>query len=158
MAKQYIQNILSKVTDTLSRTYAFDIACTVTIHEDQYILVSTYLIPSLNNTSLTLAKSQMKNISNFVNENKTKVIVLGEFNMVYWSEEIRKFREASLLNNSRKDVIPASLKIPYDHIFYSNDLQCMSVRDLMINRNERIGLLSTFQENLDLKDKSRIIN
>jgi endonuclease/exonuclease/phosphatase (EEP) superfamily protein YafD len=91
----------------------------------------------------------MKNISNYIQNQEERVIVLGDFNMVYWSEEIRNFRLASQLNNSRKDVILASMKVPYDHVFYSKNLQCVSVKDFLINRNERVGLLSVFQQNTE---------
>jgi endonuclease/exonuclease/phosphatase (EEP) superfamily protein YafD len=91
----------------------------------------------------------MKNISKYVNDQNIKVIVLGEFNTVYWSDEIRAFREATNLNNSRKDVIPANLKIPYDQIFYSKDLQCVNVKDFIINKGERVGLISMFQQNIN---------
>ncbi|MBK8701669.1 MAG: endonuclease/exonuclease/phosphatase family protein [Saprospiraceae bacterium] len=146
------------IVDTLSASYAFDLAIEMKKNGNTYTLISTYLTPSLNEGSLTMAKTQMKNISQFIQGTKKNVIVLGEFNMVYWSDEIRNFREATHLRNSRKDVIPASLRIPYDHIFYSSDLQCVVVKDLFVSRKERIGILTSFQQNLDLGKRKILLN
>ena len=138
-----------RVTDTLSRSYAFDLALEVIKNGQSYNLVSTYLTPSLNGNSLTMARSQMKNISQYVLSHPKKAIVLGEFNMVYWSDEIRQFRETTHLRNSRKDVIPASLRAPFDHVFYSDDLQCVALKDMMLSRKDRIGIFAAFQQNID---------
>lgn len=138
-----------KILDTLNTTFAFDLLFEVSKNDQKFNIISTYLTPSLNNSSNNLARIQMKNISNVINEKLKNSIVLGEFNMVYWAQEIRNFREASKLNNSRKDVIPASLKVPYDHIFYSRDLQCLAVKDLLVNRSERVGMMTCFQKKLD---------
>ncbi|HMS99694.1 MAG TPA: endonuclease/exonuclease/phosphatase family protein [Saprospiraceae bacterium] len=138
-----------RVIDTLSPAYAFDLAVEVIKNTQNYYLVSTYLTPSLNGNGMTLARNQMKNISHFVVDHPRKTIVLGEFNMVYWSDEISRFREATHLRNSRKDVIPASLRVPFDHVFYSGDLQCLALKDMMLSRKERIGIFSAFQQNLE---------
>lgn len=138
-----------RITDTLSGSYAFDVALEVIKNGQSYNLVSTYLTPSLNGNSLTLARTQMKNISRFVLAHPKKTIVLGEFNMVYWSDEIRQFRETTHLRNSRKDVIPASFRAPFDHVFYAEDLQCVALKDLMLSRKDRIGIFAAFQQNLD---------
>ena len=68
-----------------------------------------------------------------------KTIVLGEFNMVYWSDEIRQFRETTHLRNSRKDVIPASFRAPFDHVFYAEDLQCVALKDLMLSKKTELA-------------------
>lgn len=138
-----------EIKDTLNQNIAFDLAFVLSKTQYRFNIVSLYLTPSLDKNSLANSKLQMKNISKYVNDQNIKVIVLGEFNTVYWSEEIRAFREATNLNNSRKDVIPANLKIPYDQIFYSKDLQCVNVKDFIINKGERVGLISMFQQNIN---------
>jgi hypothetical protein len=137
--------------DTLNSDIAFDIAIRINKNNNLYSIVSPYLTPPLDKNSLNKAKLQMKNISKHILSESGRIIVLGDFNMVYWSEEIRNFREATKLNNSRKDVVPVSLKVPYDHVFYSKILQCVSVKDFLINRKERVGLLSVFQQNIETK-------
>jgi endonuclease/exonuclease/phosphatase (EEP) superfamily protein YafD len=138
--------------DTLNSDIAFDIGVRVNKNSHIYSIISPYLNPSLDKNSLNKAKLQMKNISKYVIQEAGRIIVLGDFNMVYWSEEIRNFREATQLNNSRKDVVPVSLKLPYDHVFYSKNLQCVNVKDFLINRKERVGLLSVFQQNIEVKE------
>jgi endonuclease/exonuclease/phosphatase (EEP) superfamily protein YafD len=137
--------------DTLNRDIAFDIGTRINKKSNIYSVISPYLTPALDKNSLNNAKLQMKNISKYILQEGGRVLVLGDFNMVYWSEEIRNFREATKLNNSRKDVVHVSLKMPYDHVFYSKNLQCVNVKDFLINRKERVGLLSVFQQNIETK-------
>ncbi len=144
--------------DTLNRDIAFDIAVHVLKNNNSYTIISPYLTPSLDKSSLTKAKVQMKNISDYIGSHGGRTIVLGDFNMVYWSEEIRNFRDATKLDNSRKDVIPASSKMPYDHVFYSKNLQCLKVKDFMLNDKERVGLISIFQQNIETKPSFKDIN
>lgn len=139
------------IFDTISKSIAFDVAFKVTKGSEEFTMISSYLTPALNLKSSTMAKTQMKNISEYLNPGIPNTIVLGEFNMVYWASEIRNFRDASKLNNCRKDVIPASLKLPYDHIFHSKELQCLLMKDILINRKERVGLIASFQKNLDIE-------
>ena len=135
------------VHDTLNKTIASDVSFEIVKNDIPFNFISTYLVPSLNNKTLESAKSQLNIINEELGKTPKNTIILGEFNMVYWSSELRKFKENSSLQNSRKDVIPVSLKVPYDHMFYTKDLQCVQLKDFLINRNERIGLYSIFQIN-----------
>lgn len=137
--------------DTLNGNIAFDLGVKINKNSNTYTIISPYLTPALDKNSLNIANLQMKNISSYIMQEGGRVIVLGDFNMVYWSEEIRNFREAAKLNNTRKDVVPVSLKVPYDHVFYSKNLQCVNVKDFLINRKERVGLISIFQQNIETK-------
>jgi endonuclease/exonuclease/phosphatase (EEP) superfamily protein YafD len=135
------------IYDTLNKDLSFDIAATIMKNDKSYRLISSYLTPALDNNSLKIARLQMKNISSHINENNSNVIVLGDFNMVYWAQEISQFRESCDLSNGRKDVIPISLKIPYDQVFYTKDLQCVNVRDIFV-ANERVGLSTVMQDEI----------
>lgn len=147
--KAFYSRFPIRMLDTISAAYAFDLGIEVIKNGQGYHLVSTYLTPALDANGMLLARSQLKNISNFLYSNPKKTIVIGEFNMVYWSDEIRRFRETTQLRNSRKDVIPASLRVPFDHVFYSGDLQCVALKDMMLSRKERIGVFAVFQQNLE---------
>lgn len=147
--------------DTLNKNIASDVSFEIVKNNHAFNFISTYLIPSLNSKTLEAAKSQLKIINEELGYTPKSTIILGEFNMVYWSSELRHFKERSNLQNSRKEIIPVSFKVPYDHMFYTKDLQCVQLKDFLINRNERIGLYSIFQINnreKKLNDKLSLVN
>jgi hypothetical protein len=135
-----------EICDTINKELSFDVVGKIRKNGKIYTLISSYLTPALDKNSLTKAKQQMKNISNYINSNDESAIVLGDFNMVYWAQEISDFRESCRLSNGRKDVIPVAMKVPYDQVFYTKDIQCVSVQDLFISENERVGLSTIVQE------------
>jgi endonuclease/exonuclease/phosphatase (EEP) superfamily protein YafD len=139
--------------DTINRQVASDIKFEIVKNNHTFNIISTYLVPSINANSLAKAKKQLEQLNYEITKTPNSTIVLGEFNMVYWSNELKDFKEKSKLQNSRRDVIPVSLKVPYDHIYYSKDIQCVQMKDMIINRKERIGLISVFQ-----LDKSKVKN
>ncbi len=137
-----------EIIDTLNKTIGQDLVLSINKNQVNYTFISTYLVPSLDNNSLNLAKLQMKNISQYIQSKLEKIIVMGDFNMVYWNQEIKQFRNATRLNNGRKDVIPVNLKQPYDQVFYTANLQCIGVKDILMNSKQRVGIHATFQENI----------
>ena len=47
--------------------------------------------------------------------------------------------------NSRRDISQSVLSIPYDHIFYSEDLECTKFIDLLDQGSTRLGIQGDFQ-------------
>ena len=80
-----------------------------------------------------------------ISKNEGSKVVLGDFNMVYWSSRIRDFRNTTGLMNSRRDISQSVLSIPYDHIFYSEDLECTKFIDLLDQGSTRLGIQGDFQ-------------
>lgn len=140
--------------DTINKNIASDVVFEIVKNNYTFNIISTYVVPSLNSATIQEAKSQLDLINQELGKTPTNTIVLGEFNMVYWTSELKSFKEKSSLQNSRRDVIPVSLKVPYDHIFYSKDLQCVQLKDLVMNTKERIGLYSVFQMNKNRRELS----
>lgn len=112
-------------------------------------IVSSYITPSLDSKSSVQAESQLNYIAEKINTIQQPVIALGEFNMVYWSHEIRNFISQAELNNSRRDIIESNLRIPYDHIFFSKSLQCIDFRELNDDKSKHIGIVGTYQHLTD---------
>jgi len=117
----------------------------ITNNGEKFHIVSSYLTPALDNNSLEKASSQLKRISKEVQETNKHVIALGEYNMVYWTQEIRDFRSKAKLNNSRRDISQSNLRVPYDHIFYTNDLQCVEFTELKTKDQNYLGIMGTYQ-------------
>jgi len=108
-------------------------------------IISTYLTPALDNKSLQQAAAQLKRVSAQVNKVNENVVALGEYNMVYWTQEIRNFRSSTNLKNSRRDIAQGNLRVPYDHIFFSSDLECIEFKELIGDQQKYLGILGTYQ-------------
>lgn len=108
-------------------------------------ILSIYLIPALDARSRSNAKQQFIDLSHYcLSEQKTR-IVMGEFNQVYWSHDIISFRNSTGLQNCRRNVSPNSLKMPYNHIFYTPDIESYHFEELRDAEGGYIGSKSYFQ-------------
>jgi hypothetical protein len=117
----------------------------VNIGKDTFDLASAYIIPALDSMSRSQAREQIKQMqASFVQEDRHR-IVMGEFNQVYWTPEIIAFRKQSHLSNSRRDVNIGSAKMPYNHIFYSETLECISFSELTDTENTHVGCVGSYQ-------------
>ncbi len=108
-------------------------------------IVNTMIIPSINSSLDSTQQNQLRYIQSYLQENEGTELVLGDFNMVYWSNRIRDFRENASLMNSRRDVSQSVLTVPYDHIFHSSDLECTMFRDMIDTSGNRIGIFANLQ-------------
>lgn len=118
-------------------------------------IYSSYITPALDGKSKLQAQNQLSRISEVIMEKKASSIVVGEFNDVYWSNNIRKFRSDNKLFNSRRNTAPASLSIPYDHIFYNSDLECTLFKEINDPKNTRIGIFGRYQLKVEDTDLSK---
>jgi len=111
----------------------------------KFQVISSYLTPALDNKSLMVAAQQLEIIGKKVKSSNIPVIALGEYNMVYWTNEIRNFRAETKLQNSRRDLVVGNLRVPYDHIFFSNGLECTQFKEMKDLSQNYIGILGTYQ-------------
>jgi endonuclease/exonuclease/phosphatase (EEP) superfamily protein YafD len=127
-------------------------ALDIQVNKDNKVfrLVSAYLIPALNSSSVKQAKLQLNAMENDFRNDKNNLVLLGEFNQVYWSSDIMDFRKNTQLLNSRRNVNISDPKMPYDHIFYSPKLECTDFGELSDSTNLHIGCTGAFQ----IKDNS----
>jgi len=116
----------------------------------RFYLLSSYVLPPINRKTSEEAKGHLQKISDRINQISHPIISLGEFNMVYWSNEIRYFREAAQLQNSRRATSLNSLEVDYDHIFYSKDFECVFFEELRGKDQKRLGIVGTYQIKTDL--------
>lgn len=117
----------------------------VTIHTgyQKLHLISSYIAPSIN-TKKTKGKEHLQVIADRINTIDSPTITLGDFNQVYWSTDIKTFRDQTKLNNSRRN-IDITAKVPYDHIFYSQLLECIGFSELKNKEQNHLGIVGTFQ-------------
>lgn len=108
-------------------------------------IVSAHVLPPLGQRLNEKATKYLETIASKISIKESPSIVLGDFNMVYWSNEIRSFTDQADLENSRRDVSANLLSIPYDHIFYTSDLECTEFRDINDTTSNHLGILGTYQ-------------
>jgi len=108
-------------------------------------MFTSYLLPPFSPTGKVETRAHLQRIVNKVKESVIPSIVLGDFNMVYWENDISDFRAQAGLSNSRRDIDVTSLKIPYDHIFYSGELECTNFVELFDGSDNHIGIYGEFQ-------------
>lgn len=113
--------------------------------ENVFTIFSTYLTPALDKNSKFQARQQIEVLEKTINQDKDNLIVMGEFNQVYWSHDIISFRNKTSLLNSRRNVNPSTFKMPYDHIFYTPSLECYYFEDLIDTGANHIGCRGSFQ-------------
>lgn len=119
----------------------------VVVEKDKtkFQIISSYLTPALDNKSLNEAAEQLNSIAEKVNDSARPLIALGEYNMVYWANEIRNFRAKTNLQNSRRDLVDGNLRVPYDHIFFSNALECTHFKEVKDKAQNYLGIVGTYQ-------------
>jgi len=107
-------------------------------------LITPYLTPALDRRSRILAQEQLKELKTIMKKDSISTVVMGEFNQVYWSKDILQFRKQADLLNSRLEVSPASLKMPFDHIFYTSKMDCMGFEEINDKGGSHIGCKARF--------------
>ncbi len=113
---------------------------------DQNInIVTAHLLPPIGQKLNERAKMHLDALANEITGEHDPSIVVGDFNLVYWSNEIRSFRSQAALENSRRDISQNLLKVPYDHIFYAKQLECTGFRDISDSLSNHIGIVGTYQ-------------
>lgn len=120
----------------------------ITLSDNSKIhMTNIQILPSINSMMDSIQEVQMMNLGDIVNKINSYKLVLGDFNMVYWSNRIRNFRQKTDLLNSRRDVSQSFLSIPYDHIFYDKAMDCVAFKDIIDSTGNRLGIVGTFQLN-----------
>ena len=99
-----------------------------------------YPVPQMNR------EDHLAEVTKAIEGCNNPVIVLGDYSKVYWQGEMIEFKNRSNLNNSRRSTALSSPN-PYDHIFYSNDLECVQFYEIIESNQSHIGIMGTYQIN-----------
>jgi len=121
----------------------------------EFQVVCSYLTPALDQRSIEAASIQLTRIAEEIKKSDLPLIALGEFNMVYWTNEIRAFRSKARLTNSRRGLSDGNLRVPYDHIFFSEELECTEFKEVKDGDQNYIGIMGTYQLR-DMDDLSQV--
>lgn len=122
-------------------------------------LISSHALPPLDRSSYDRLKDQLFKLAPHVQRSEIPVIVVGDFNLTAWSREIRDFKTAANLKDSRRGVLPTTFKgaisefeVPLEHIFFTDEMECIQFDPIIDHKTAPVGISGTYQF------KSRIIN
>lgn len=106
-------------------------------------IISSY-IPSVYPNPKLNREEHIEQLVNAVNNTQNPVIALGDYNEVYWDQEIKSFTNKTNLNNSRRSTALSYFK-PYDHIFFSGKLECVQFDEIYDEDQNHLGIVGTYQ-------------
>ena len=112
-------------------------------YQDVNIISSHIAPPSLRYTKFDPGE-HLETISEHVRSIENPVLVVGDFNQVYWTNDIQDFRLETEMKNSRRNV-ELTTKAPYDHIFYTPQLECIDFQEVKNKSVSHLGKKASFQ-------------
>ena len=115
------------------------------IDDKKISVFGSYLVPEITKTSTIQTRDHLDMISYRIRDLKSPVIALGDYNMVYWANAISRFRDKAQVIHSRRDVSEDGLKPPYDHIFFTTDMECTKFENINDLQENHIGILGVYQ-------------
>lgn len=115
------------------------------VDNQKITVLSSYILPEISKSNSELTKAHLDMISYKIRDKESPVIALGDYNMVYWANAISRFRAKAQVIHSRRDVSEDGLKPPYDHIFFSTDLECTKFQNIADLEENHIGILGVYQ-------------
>ena len=134
---------ISKDTFLLSGHPQLDI--TINYKSQPIKILLSYIQPSIGFGEITTNKHQIDELVDYIKFVDFKsLIVVGEFNQVYWDKSIRNFLYKTKLNNARRSVSFSKRK-PYDHIFYSDRVKCVELDEVYDENSNHIGIEGRFK-------------
>ena len=107
-------------------------------------LISSYIVPPSLANKKNQPEEHLNELAKYIGKLKNPTIALGDFNQVYWTNGIKEFRDKTNFSNSRRTISITS-KAPYDHIFYSNQLECINFLEINDKSQNHLGIAGTFQ-------------
>ena len=120
-------------------------------------LVSTQIVPPFKAYMGLQSKDHVETVGSYIQSLDGPVILSGEFNQVYWSKELRNLVESTRLSNSRRFVTSVNSKVPHEHIFFSEGLECMDVMELLDPSNAHVGVEAEFRLSDEISARSKKI-
>lgn len=106
-------------------------------------VISSHISPSLLSSKVK-SKEHLAEVAAYIANLKNPSVILGDFNQVNWSTDLKEFRDKTELSPSRRG--PSSItEVPYDHIFYSKLLECIKFWEIKDEGQNHLGIAGVYQ-------------
>ncbi len=115
---------------------------------DTLEFIATFMYPIFTRADIKGYQTHLKFNETIIQERQHPILMIGQFNEVSWAPDIRKFRDNTLLKDSRRGYLPGFndlLDKPTDHIFYSKELSCVGFRNRVDSTGSFLGISGTYQ-------------
>ena len=96
--------------------------------------------------------AHLEQVATSASFSKRPLVIFGDFGTVPWTNEILSFKSGLGLKDSRRGFLPtyndgslSLLNVPHDHIFYSDELQCIDFQNLSTGQSNTLGIIAVFQ-------------
>ncbi|MDQ3016582.1 MAG: endonuclease/exonuclease/phosphatase family protein [Bacteroidota bacterium] len=153
---QYGMGFFSKIPmeslDTLYYEEVPNLMTKITLGGIPCNIISCQLIPPVNQRAFFTIEKHFESLEGYMEHLTGAKIVVGDLHLPTWTSEVQRFKENSHLLDSRRDTNPRNidgsvtlLRIPVEHIFFSNDFACISFLELGNSTVGRIGITGTYQ-------------
>lgn len=108
-------------------------------------IVSSYTMPNADGNFRATNRRYFAGLAQEILQSTVPVINLGKYNMTYWSNEVRTFTNQADLDHSRRDAVAAGLVPPFDHIFYTKQLECTEFEEILDSERTHLGIIGNYQ-------------
>jgi endonuclease/exonuclease/phosphatase (EEP) superfamily protein YafD len=115
-------------------------------------LVSSHTTAPVNSEAYRMIREHFRTVSRYITTLSGPVITCGDYNLPSWATELKEYKALAQLNDSRRDIIPASnqgslsiFKVPVDHIFFTHDIECTAFRVIQDENARHLGISGTYQ-------------
>ncbi len=116
--------------------------------KDTLEFIATYMYPAFTRADIQSQQAHLLMNQELILERRHPILMIGQFNEVSWAPDIRAFRQASELKDSRRGFLPGLKGIfnkPTDHIFYSEELTCVHFQNQVDSTGRFLGISGTYQ-------------
>lgn len=117
-------------------------------NQDTFRCTSIHSLPPTGNMDYEKLGSQLSQIGQELISEKYSNFVFAYLNVPAWNNEVQNFRYVYSLKDSRR--VSKLFKMPYEHILYSPDLECIGFSEEQ-NNGQYIGLIGTYQKTLEVE-------
>lgn len=119
---------------------------------DTLHFIGSHTLPALNYVSYEKLLKHLDFIADYCLKTSTPMLTFGDYHAVPWSNEIAKLRNKAALKDSRRGFTPTFphgsqtiFEVPIDHIFFSENLECLHFSTISSAYSTHLGILGTFQ-------------
>lgn len=113
------------------------ISATVKIDGKEIRIIATHPLPPFNEMFTLEQKDHFQALAQYINRNKTPIIVAGDLNTTFWSSAYKQLMTSSALKNTRQGhgIIPSwsvnsILQLPLDHVLISQQVQTINIQTM----------------------------
>lgn len=141
--------------DTVSLNGIANVLCSFKLagfDENIYVL-STYSTPPIGGKDYENYRNYLSKIITWAMPIHSPFVLIGEMNLVPWSNEINYLRNRLVLKDCRRAYYPSLPNImerPMDHMFYNGKISCIDFHELRDSSSSHIGIIGCFQRKMQL--------